>query len=347
MAAFVALKAARDARAGWAIRELGTRAGPPLTLYASTQVHDVNTRAAEMLGLGRSAVRLIPVDDQLRMQVGALRSAIERDVRTGHIPVAVVATAGSVSTGAIDPIDAIAEVCAAHRLWLHVDGAYGGVAALTDTLRSRFHGIERADSIAFDPHKWLYTPQSGGMLIMRDMQLLANAFAIEPNYVYDDKALTGRGVDLYTLGPQFSRGFHALKIWVSLLAHGWNAYQRRIAHDVALAEYLHQCVLAHPELEPIGPAPTLSIACFRYVPRGVRADQATEPYLNRLNELLMSELQLGGRVFPSNAVIDGRFAVRACVVNYRTEADDIDALVAQAVEKGQAIHARLQGRQAP
>ena len=338
MAAFVALKAARDTRAGWSIRDLGTRAGPPLTLYASSQVHDVNTRAADMLGLGRDAVRLVPCDDQFRMRADLLRATIARDLRTGHVPVAVIATAGTVSTGAIDPLDEIADLCAEHGLWLHVDGAYGGVAALTDSLRPLFHGIERADSVALDPHKWLYTPHSGGVIVVRDMKSLANAFAIEPSYVYDDKSSTGRGVDLYALGPQFSRGFHALKIWVSLLAHGWSAYQRRIAHDVALARYLYERVVAHPLLQPVGPAPVLSIACFRYVPAELCNDPAAEPYLNRLNEILMTELQLDGSVFPSNAILDGRFAIRACIVNFRTEAVEVDRLIEQAIEKGEAIH---------
>ncbi|HMA00904.1 MAG: pyridoxal phosphate-dependent decarboxylase family protein [Gemmatimonas sp.] len=340
MAAFVALKAARDAKAGWSIRELGTRAGPPLTLYASAQVHDVHTRAADMLGLGRDAVRSIVCDDALRMRPDALASAIARDLRNGHKPIAVIATAGTVSTGAIDPLEAIADICAAHGLWMHVDGAYGGIAALTDALRPLFRGIERADSVALDPHKWLYTPQSGGAIVVRDLRSLADAFAIEPSYVHEDKALTNRGVDLYALGPQFSRGFHALKIWVSLLAHGWAAYERRIAHDVEIARYLYHRAAANPLLETIGPEPTLSIACFRYVPRELRGDPSAEPYLNQLNERLMAELQLGGRVYPSNAVVDGRFVLRACIVNFRTEAVDIDALIAQTLEIGASLHER-------
>ena len=338
MAAFVALKAARDARAGWAVRDLGTRGGPPLTFYASAQVHDVNTRAADMLGLGRDAVRIIPCDADFRMRVDLLRATIARDIRNGFKPVAVIATAGTVATGAIDPLEAIADVCAEHGLWMHVDGAYGGTAALTSPLRHLFRGIERADSVAFDPHKWLYTPHSGGVLLVRNMQSLADAFAIEPSYVHEDKELTGRGVDLFALGPQFSRGFHALKIWVSLLAHGWSAYERRIAHDVALAKYLYTSAAANPDLEAVGPEPVLSIACFRYVPRELRGDQSAEPYLNQLNERLMAELQLTGRVFPSNAVLDGKFALRACIVNFRTEAVDVDALLEQAVSLGRSLH---------
>ena len=340
MAAFVALKAARDSRAGWPVRELGVRAGPPLTCYASEDVHDVNSRAADMLGIGRDAMRMIPCDDARRMRPDVLRTVIERDLRNGCKPFAVIATAGSVSTGAIDPLDEIADLCAEHGLWMHVDGSYGGVAALTDELRPLFSGIERADSVAIDAHKWLYVPHSCGVIVVRELGALANAFAIEPSYLYEEKEAAGRGIDIFALGPQFSRGFHALKLWVSLLAHGWSAYERRIAHDVALARHLYDQALAHPELEALGPSPSLSIACFRFVPPELRGDAAAERYLNRLNEALMMELQLGGRVYPSNAVIDGRFALRACIVNYRTEVEHIDALVEQTVACGRALHAK-------
>jgi glutamate/tyrosine decarboxylase-like PLP-dependent enzyme len=341
MAAFVALKAARDSRAGWPIRELGVRAGPPLTCYAAEDVHHVNSRAADMLGIGHDAMRTIPCDDGRRMKTAALRAAIQRDVRNGSKPFAVVATAGSVSTGAIDPIDEIADVCAEFDLWMHVDGSYGGVAALTEEFRPLFRGIERADSVALDAHKWLYVPHSSGVIVARDMSTLADAFAIEPNYLYEEKEAAGRGIDLFALGPQFSRGFHALKIWVSLLAHGWSAYERRIGHDVALARHLYDRASTHHELQALGPRAQLSIACFRYVPPTLRDDPSAEPYLNRLNETLMMELQLGGRVFPSNAVIDGRFALRACIVNYRTEAEHVDRLIAETIDTGRAVHARL------
>ncbi|NIP80884.1 MAG: aspartate aminotransferase family protein, partial [Gemmatimonadetes bacterium] len=333
MAGFMGLKAARDAMAGWDVRADGVAAGPPLKLYASTEVHDVNMRAADMLGLGSAAVRPIAVDGRLRMRVDALRDAIASDVREGARPMAVVATAGTVGTGAIDPLDAIADVCAEHGLWLHVDGAYGGIAALTDALRPRFAGIERADSVALDPHKWLYTPHSGGAVVVRDFERLSDAFALDPSYTHEDKDLTGRGIDYYAYGPQFSRGFHALKVWVSLLAHGWDAYERRIVHDCELAAYLYRRAEEHPELEPVGEQ-SLSIACFRYVPPG--ADPA-DGRLDALNERLMAELQWSGRVFPSNAVVDGRFALRACIVNFRTEAEDVDALVEETVRLGRRL----------
>lgn len=346
MAAFIGLKAARDAGAGWAVRTAGVAAGPPLTIYASSEVHDVNARAADMLGLGADAVRLVPTDDAYRMRIDLLREAIAADRLAARRPLAVVGTAGTVATGAIDPLDAIADVCAEEGLWFHVDGAYGGVAALLDELRPLFRGIERADSVAVDPHKWLYTPHSGGAIVVRDTERLADAFRLDPTYTHEDRELTGTGVNLYAYGPQFSRGFHALKIWVSLLAHGWGAYRRRILHDIELAAYLYELAEASPELEAIGPR-SLSIACFRYVPselatrQGHARDTAVEQYLDRLNQRLMAELQRGGRILPSNAVLGGRFVLRACVVNFRTEAADMEALVAESVRVGRTLHAEL------
>lgn len=346
MSAFAGLKMARDAMAGWNVRRAGLRGQQPLTMYASTESHVVNTRAADMLGLGSDAMRSIDVDAELRMRVDRLRDAVTRDVRAGYRPVAVVATAGTVGTGAIDPLDEIADVCAEHGMWLHADGAYGGVAALTDQLAPRFAGIERADSIALDPHKWLYTPHSGGVVLVRDERRLGESFGVHAAYVAEDKTLTHRGADFYELTPNFSRGFHALKIWISLLAHGWDAYSRRITHDVALARWLHRRVLAEETLEPVGPEPALSITCFRYVPPELRGRADAEEYLNTLNERIMNALQMGGRVFPSNVVVDGRYGIRACIVNFRTEAGDMETLVHEAVAAGKRLDAELRGTEA-
>src|SRR5437588_7930736 len=238
MANFVALKAARDAKSGWDMRRKGLQTGPPLAIYASEEVHVVTDRGADMLGLGTDAVRKIGVDGAFRMRLDDLERRIREDLEAGVKPIVVVGTAGTVETGAIDPLPQIADVCDRHGLWFHVDAAYGGPAVLTEDLRPLFEGIERADSIAFDPHKWIYTPHSGGCVLVRDLQTLNDAFAVNPAYVHTDRSKTGHGLDLRDLGPQFSRGFAAFKVWISLLAHGREAYARRISHDAELARYL-------------------------------------------------------------------------------------------------------------
>jgi glutamate/tyrosine decarboxylase-like PLP-dependent enzyme len=297
-------------------------------------------RAADMLGMGMEGVRKVPVDAERRMRVDALRERISHDRRSGLQPVAVVGTAGTVATGSVDPLHDIAEVCAEEGLWFHVDGAYGGPAVLADDLRPLFAGIERADSIAFDPHKWLYIPHSGGCVLVRDSTHLVASFAALAAYIHEDKERSGHGIDLGMMGPQFSRGFQALKVWVSLLAHGKRAYARRISHDAELARYMGQRVQERPEFElsaPVG----LSICCFRYVPPALPDDLGREDYLNQLNERLMTEIHLDGRVFCSNAVLDGRFVLRACIVNFRTEAEDVDAVLDVAAELGAKLDAEL------
>lgn len=343
MANFVGLKVARDHRAGWDVRTRGVAAGPPLAIYLSTETHVVSPRAADMLGLGTEAVRRIAVDEGYRIRVPELREAIARDREAGVRPIAVVASAGTVATGAIDPLEELAELCAQEDLWLHVDAAYGGPAAFTEDLRPLFAGIERADSIAFDPHKWLYTPHSGGCVLVRDLQHLADAFSVSATYVRQDKERTGRGLDGGQLGPQFSRGFWALKVWLSLLAHGRRAYAARISHDAALARYLGARVEERPEFElacPVG----LSICCFRFVPPGLPPGEGREEYLDALNERLMTEAQQDGRVFFSNALLGERFVLRVCIVNFRTEAEDLDAVLEVAAEIGRRLDAELRPR---
>ena len=334
MANFVALKAARDATAGWDVRRQGVTAGPPLRIYASEEVHVVTDRAADMLGLGTDAVRKIPVDGEYRMQLDTLEEEIDRDVAGGVKPIVVVGTAGTVETGAIDPLPGIADLCERHGIWFHVDAAYGGPAVLTDDLKPLFRGIERADSIAFDPHKWIYTPHSGGCVLVRDLRKLFEAFAVNPAYVHTDRRKTGHGLDFRDLGPQFSRGFSAFKVWISLLAHGRAAYARRISHDAELARYLAARVEERDDFELMTPV-TLSICCFRYVPPDLPESVIRDEYLSMLNERILIELQLDGRVYCSNAVLDDRFVLRVCVVNFRTEAEDLDACLDVAAELGE------------
>jgi aromatic-L-amino-acid/L-tryptophan decarboxylase len=341
MANFIALKTARDRRAGWDVRAQGVHGREPLVLYASDEVHVVTDRAADMLGLGTDAVRKILVDEGFAMDAGALREAIQADLENGGVrPFAVVASAGTVATGAVDSLDAVADICREHGLWMHVDAAYGGPALLAPDLRPLFSGIELADSIAFDPHKWLYVPHSAGCLVVREASNLEESFITHPAYTIEDKERTGHGTDLGSMGPQFSRGFQALKVWVSLLAHGRNAYARRISHDAELARYMAARVEERSEFELALPV-TLSICCFRYVPPDLARSAESEPYLNELNERLMTAIQLDGRAYISNAVLRDRFVLRACIVNFRTEASDIDATLDVAAELGAELDAEL------
>src|ERR687892_585728 len=298
--------------------------------------------AADLMGLGRAAVRSLPVDEGYRLRVDEMRRAIEEDLAAGLRPIAVVGSVGTVATGAVDPLEEIADLAEEFGLWFHVDGAYGGPAVLAEELRPLLVGVERADSIAFDPHKWLYTPHSGGCILVRDFEDLPRSFSIAEYsaYVHEDKEATGTGVDGINLSPQFSRSFWALKVWVSLLAHGTKAYGRRIAHDVELSKYLHRRAEERPEFEPMAPT-TLSICCFRYVPPGLPDGPGREEYLDALNERLMTAIQMDGRVYPSNAVLNGRFVLRSCIVNFRTEAEEIDLLLDVAAELGSKLDDEL------
>jgi glutamate/tyrosine decarboxylase-like PLP-dependent enzyme len=347
MANFIALKVARDAKAGFEVRRAGVAAGPPLGVYLSTETHVVSVRAADMLGIGWDNVRKIPVGEDYRIRVDELRARIAEDRAAGVRPAVVIGNAGTVSTGVVDPLGELADLARDEGLWFHVDAAYGGPAMLADDLRPLFSGIERADSIAFDPHKWLYTPQSGGCIVVRDFERMRAAFDIDyVAYVVKDEEHTDWGIDLGRHSPNFSRGFWALKVWVSLLAHGRTAYARRISHDAELARYLGARVEEEPEFELMAPV-GLSITCFRYVPPDLASsdpgydDPARDEYLDLLNNRVMTAIQLDGRVYCSNAVLDGRFCLRSCIVNYRTEAEDMDALLEVASELGAKLDAEL------
>src|ERR671919_693678 len=294
MACFIGLKLARDRKAGWNVRTEGLLAGPPLRIYASSETHSVNYRAADMMGLGRDAVRSLPVDEGYRLRVDEMRRAIEEDQAAGLRPIALVGSVGTVATGAVHP------------------------------------------------HKGLYTPHSGGCILVRDFEDLPRSFSIAEYsaYVHEDKEATGTGVDGINLSPQFSRSFWALKVWVSLLAHGTKAYGRRIAHDVELTKYLHRRAEERPEFEVMAPT-TLSICCFRYVPPDLPDGPGREEYLDVLNEQLMTAIQMDGRVYPSNAVLNGRFVLRSCIVNFRTEAEEIDLLLDVAAELGSKLDVEL------
>lgn len=258
------------------------------------------------------------------MDVAALRETIQADRAAGRQPFCVVASAGTVSTGAIDPFSAIADLCADEGLWLHVDGAYGAVGVLDPAVTTRYAGLERADSLALDPHKWLSVPMECGCAIVRDGALLRDTFSLVPPYVRTEEGKGFGGLPWYAeYGFQQSRGFRALKVWMTMLQAGRNGLAAMISRHIALARHLASLIDASPDLERAAPV-ELSIVCFRYVPPAL---DLTEEELDALNKAIMEEVQTGGEAFLTQAVLHGRFVLRANVLHYATTAEDIEALV--------------------
>ncbi|MEO8070869.1 MAG: aminotransferase class V-fold PLP-dependent enzyme [Acidobacteriota bacterium] len=334
MANFVGLLAARAAKATWDVRTHGASGdGHSLLVYTSTETHTWIHKAVDLSGLGTDAIRWIATDDQQRMDPSALRRQVESDRQLGHQPFLVVGTAGSVSTGAVDPLQEIAAICREHDLWFHVDGAYGGLAAQAPGSPEALRGLGEADSVAVDPHKWLYAPLEAGCVLVRDAAKLRHAFSYHPAYYhFDDQA-----VNYFDYGPQNSRGFRALKVWLALRQAGRAGYLKMIADDILLATHLHHLLTQHPEFE--AKTRHLSITTFRYVPPDLRSylgSEEVETYLNDLNQHLLSAVEKSGEAFLSNAVItpaasnrhsSGTFVLRACIVNFHTSLGDVEALL--------------------
>lgn len=325
MANLVCFFAARTAQADWNVREQGMAASKarPLRVYASAETHTWIQKATDLAGLGTAAVRWIPTGDDLRMDTSALRRQIEADLADGDLPFLVVGTAGSVSTGAVDDLPAIAALCREFDLWFHVDGAYGGFAAAVADAPADLRGLAAADSVAVDPHKWLYAPLEAGCALVRDPARLRAAFSYHPPYYHFDEQV----LNFVDYGPQNSRGFRALKVWLALRQVGAAGYRGMIADDIALARRLSERVGRHAELELVTLG--LSIVTFRHLPADLRprlGEAAVEAYLNQLNQELLDRLQRGGEAFVSNAVIRGRYVLRACIVNFHTAAADVEAL---------------------
>ncbi len=328
VANLVGLAAMRHMMAQGNMRRLGMTAEPArMVIYVSTQAHSCLQKAAELLGFGSDHLRVIPVDGHYRMDVAALRRAVERDRANGLRPVCVAASAGTVNTGAIDPLDAIADVCAEEALWFHVDGAYGGFGILSPDAAPLFKGIERADSLAVDPHKWLYTPIEAGCALVRDSELLRSAFSVAPAYLQHDSPYPW--LSEFTL--QQTRGFRALKVWMLLQQVGLQGYRDLISADIARAKTLREKLKARPDFELVADGP-LSITCFRYAPSGLTGEAAVDA----LNKGLHKRLDAAGKAFVSSTVLKERFALRACIVNFRTTDADLDAMLDAVAEAGKA-----------
>jgi aromatic-L-amino-acid/L-tryptophan decarboxylase len=346
MGNFVGFLAARKAKATWDVHTSGMRGrdSRQMRVYTSSETHTWIHKASDMYGLGTDAIRWIPVDEQLRMDTAALRKCIQEDIEAGDLPFLVIGTAGTVSTGAIDPLSEIAAICREYDLWFHVDGAYGGFAAVLldedqGEVPADLKGISEADSVAVDPHKWLYTPLEAGCTLVRKPEALRAAFSYHPPYYhFADQAEPT--VDYYEYGPQNSRGFRALKVWLALRQVGRAGYVEMISDDIQLAQELYRLVDVQPELQAF--TQELSITTFRYIPPDLTpGSEQVEAYLNQLNAELLLRLQRSGEAFLSNAVVRGTFLLRACIVNFRTALEDIEALPGIVIRIGREVDAAI------
>jgi aromatic-L-amino-acid decarboxylase len=308
--------------------ETGISAGG--VVYASDQIHMSIPKSVALLGIGRDNLRLIPTDSSFRMIPEELEARIMQDKTAGKTPVAVVASAGTVNTGAIDPLRKIAEIAHRHGAWFHIDGAYGALAAMTS--REKFDGLELADSISLDPHKWLYQPLDCGCLLYRSRQAAQNAFAHSGDYARSLTEDPVEGFAFFEESLELSRRFRALKLWLSLRYHGFAAFRESIARDMAHAQRLADAIKNEPQLELLAPV-ELSAVCFRHAGNG-----GSEEEISRFNLSLLKRVVDRGRIYLSNASLRGKFCLRACIVNHRTTDADVDSVVPEVMAAARAVH---------
>ena len=334
MANFTALAAARRAVAPGDVRTEGLTSGPPLTVYASDQVHSCVDKAVDLLGLGTRYLRKIPTDDRFRIRMDALVRAVADDRAAGLSPAIVVGNAGTVNTGAIDPLEELADFCLKESLWFHVDGAYGAMARISPRLAPLFAGIERADSIAADPHKWLYVPYEAGATLVRESGRLGATFRKFPEYLASDSESPFPGPAWFAeRGVELSRGFKALKVWMGFKTHGRRGYAAAIENDVRLAHFAAAAVDERPDLERLAET-VLSIVNFRYRPRDAAL---SDEDLDRLNRRIVNRLVGDGSFFLAPTILKGRAALRVCIVNFRTSEEDLTALLDDCERVGREI----------
>jgi aromatic-L-amino-acid/L-tryptophan decarboxylase len=324
MANLIGLAVARHGKAGFDVREHGLQGyrGPRLVFYASCETHGWCRKAAELLGLGNSAFRRVPADVRHRIDVNALSTLIEGDRRENMRPFCVVGNAGTINTGAIDDLAGLARVCREEELWFHVDGAFGALARISPKLCGLVKGMEEADSLAFDLHKWGYLPFEVGCVLVRDAEAHRTAFARGQNYFGDlERGVIAGGLPFADRGIELTRSFRALKVWMSLKAHGVNMFARLIEQNVEHAQYLARLIEGRVDLELLAEVP-LNVVCFRYTTTGW-----SEEKLNALNREVLMRLQESGIAVVSSTMLDGKFALRAANTNHRSRRGDFEMLV--------------------
>ena len=337
MANFTGFLAARTAKASGKVKDKGMAGqSPQLRLYCSKTTHTWVEKAAILFGLGTEAIRWIATNEAHQMDLKVLEKVIETDIAEGYQPFMVVGTAGDVSTGVVDDLAGMGVICQKYDLWFHIDGAYGVPAAVVPEHTALFAGMEQADSIALDPHKWLYSPLEAGCVLVKDPQHLLDTFSSKPVYYNFNQDAETR--NYYEFGLQNSRGFRALKVWLALRQVGREGYIEMIRKDIELSKLFYDLADAHPELEAV--TQNLSIATLRYIPNDI-GEKDKENYLNHLNESLVNHLQKGGKLFLSNAIINGKYCLRGCIVNFRTSRQDIEEMIEIIVREGRRLHGEM------
>jgi len=332
VANLVGLTVARNVMAGIDLREEGLAAlKEPLRFYASDQVHSCHRKAVEALGLGNKALRRIQTDNRFRIDLAALRAAIAEDRERGLKPACIIGTAGTVNSGAVDDLALLAEIAAEEGLWFHVDGCIGALMAIAPQNAWRVRGIEAADSVALDPHKWLHAPFEVGCALLKDRTKHRETFAVSPEYLQGMSRGIASGPWLHEFGLQTSRGFGALKVWMALMEHGVTKFGRLIDQNVAQAAFLADLVRSHPPLELIAD-PEINIVCFRYAAVG-----EDEERLKEINVEIMLRLQETGVAALSDTTIRGRHCLRAAICNHRTRPEDLTLLVSEVLRLGREV----------
>ncbi len=347
MANLTALLIAHRAKTDRPVAQEGV-ANERMTIYVSDQVHMSIPKAADVLGLGQKSVRVIPTDERFCFDAKALEEAIQVDRKNNLKPFCVVASAGTAASGALDPLAEIADVARRHDLWFHIDGAYGAPAAMVGECKAMFAGLELADSVSLDPHKWLYTPVDCGCLLLRDPAAARKPFVAEGEYVKVHETAELESFAFWDYGIELSRRFRALKVWLTLRYYGARRIAEAIREDMAMAKYMAERVEADPEFELLAPV-QLSICCFRYLPKSWREQlemannederEKLNSQINRLNERIMHRVQRGGQAYLSNAMLRGKFALRACIINFRTTRADIDITLAAVRQTARELEA--------
>jgi glutamate/tyrosine decarboxylase-like PLP-dependent enzyme len=335
MANLIGLTVARNQMAGIDVRQEGLQGiTQKMTVYSSTETHSSNYKAVELLGIGKEWLRFIPVNDCYQVDIPALEKKIAEDRAAGYRPICIIGNAATTNTGAFDDLESLANICERESMWFHVDGAFGALAALTDTSKQLVRGMERADSLAFDLHKFMYMPFEVACVLIRNFDDHIGAFSASPDYLsHMPRGLAGGHQAWFgDLGPQLTRGFRALKVWMALKAYGLDSFTRQIQKNIDQARYLAEKISSTAHLELLADAP-FNVVCFRF-----NNCLYTDQGLNELNQEILLRLHERGLAVPSYTRLQGRFAIRVCITNHRTTSEDLDFLVRQVLEIAREIH---------